>query len=82
MGTPTFQILFSAGHEVEEEDLFSFHCLLCCQKHISPWPRSGLHLGLFIIEHGLLIQVADSNQSFSVTSFVIAMFKITHFFLL
>lgn len=79
---PTFQISFSAGHEGGKEDLFSFHCFPCCEKHILPWPCNGLHLRLIITEHGQLIQVADSNRAFSINSFVIVIFKITHFFLL
>lgn len=79
--SPTSQISVSAGHEVKEEDLFPFQCFLCCQYHILLWPWSRLHLGLIITEHGLLIQVADSNQSFSINSFVIDILKITHFFL-
>lgn len=74
-----YLLVWQCGHEGEEANLFSFHCFLCCQKYISPWPCSGLHLGLIIIECGLLIEVVDSNQCFSINSFVTTIFKITRF---
>lgn len=74
-----YLLVWQCGHEGEKVNPFSFHCFLCCQKHISPWPWSGLHLGLIIIECGLLTEVVDSNQCFSVNSFVTTIFKITHF---
>lgn len=66
--SPTSQILVSAWLEAwkEKEDLFPFQCFLCCQHHILFWPCRRLHFGLIITEHGLLIQVVDSNQSFSI----------------